>query len=63
MYDHMIEDMDFNAGRLLDGEQMQDLARELLELVIAVASGRPSKSEALGSGETEFAPWHLGETL
>jgi altronate hydrolase len=63
MFEHMIEDMDFNAGRMLDGEQMQDLAQELLELTIAVASGQPSKSEALGIGEAEFAPWHLGETL
>jgi altronate hydrolase len=63
MYEHMIEDMDFNAGRILDGEQMQELAHELMELTIAVASGQPSKSEALGIGEAEFAPWHLGETL
>jgi altronate hydrolase len=63
MYERMIEDMDFNAGRILDGEQMSDLAQELLELTIAVASGQPSRSEALGIGEDEFAPWHLGETL
>ncbi len=63
MYERLSEDMDFNAGRILDGEQMQDLAHELLELTIAVASGLPSKSEVLGIGEDEFAPWHLGETL
>jgi altronate hydrolase len=63
MYERMIEDMDFNAGRILDGEPMRDLAQELLDLAIAVASGQPSKSEALGIGEDEFAPWHLGETL
>jgi altronate hydrolase len=63
MFEHMIEDMDFNAGRILDGEKMQALAQELSELTIAVASGQPSKSEALSIGEAEFAPWHLGETL
>jgi altronate hydrolase len=63
MFERLSEDMDFNAGRLLDGEQMQNLAQQLLELAIAVASGQPSKSEALGIGEAEFAPWHLGETL
>jgi altronate hydrolase len=63
MFDRMIEDMDLNAGRILDGESMQDLTQELLGMVIAVASGQPSKSEALGIGEAEFAPWHLGETL
>jgi altronate hydrolase len=59
----MCEDMDINAGRIFDGEPLQDLAQELLELTIAVASGQPTKSEALGIGEAEFAPWHLGETL
>ncbi|HSD85324.1 MAG TPA: altronate dehydratase family protein [Anaerolineae bacterium] len=63
MFERMIEDMDFNAGRLLDGERLPDLVQELLDLTIAVASGEPSKSEALGIGEAEFAPWHLGETL
>jgi altronate hydrolase len=63
LFERMNEDMDFNAGRILDGESMQDLTQELLEMVIAVASGEPSKSEALGIGEAEFAPWHLGETL
>jgi altronate hydrolase len=63
MFERMIEDMDFNAGRILAGEQMSDLAQELLVLTIAIASGQPSRSEALGSGEDEFAPWHLGETL
>lgn len=63
LFERMAEDMDFNAGRLLDGERMQDLAQELLELTIAIASGEPSKSEALDIGEAEFAPWHLGETL
>lgn len=63
MFGRLSEDMDFNAGRALDGEQLHDLAQELLELTIAVASGEPSKSEALGIGEAEFAPWHLGETL
>ena len=63
MFERMIEDMDFNAGRILDGESLQNLKQELLDMVIAVASGEPSKSEALGIGEAEFAPWHLGETL
>ena len=42
---------------------MDDAAQELLELMIAVASGRQSKSEALGVGEAEFNPWNLGGTL
>lgn len=60
MYTHMIDDMDFNAGRVLEHERMDDLAAELLDRVIEVASGAPSKSEALDIGEAEFVPWHVG---
>jgi altronate hydrolase len=62
-YEHMIDDMDLNAGRVLEGTSLQEVAAELLDLVIAVASGQPSKSEAQGVGEAEFNPWHLGGTL
>ena len=34
-----------------------------LDLVVAVASGQLSKSETLGAGEAEFAPWYLGAML
>jgi altronate hydrolase len=63
LYQHMRDDMDLNAGQVLEGVPLADVAAELLELLIAVASGQPSKSEAQGVGEAEFAPWHLGETL
>jgi altronate dehydratase len=42
---------------------LEEVASELFELVLAVASGRPSKSEAQGVGEAEFSPWNLGGTL
>ena len=63
LYQHMEEDMDFDAGRILDGLAMEDAAQELLEMMISVASGVPSKSEAQGVGEAEFNPWNLGGTL
>ena len=56
--ERMAGDIDFDAGRLLAGEEMAGLAAELLDLAIAIASGRPSKSEAQGVGEAEFAPWN-----
>ena len=59
-YRRMIDDMDLNAGQILEGVSMEQVASQLLELTIAVASGQPSKSEALGVGEAEFCPWHLG---
>ena len=62
-YERMTDDMDFNAGRVLEGVPMQWAASELLDLVIAVASGQPSKSEAQDVGEEEFVPWNLGGVL
>ncbi|MCJ7736472.1 MAG: altronate dehydratase family protein [Anaerolineae bacterium] len=63
MYHHMVDDMDLNAGRVLEGETLCDVANDLLDTTIAIASGLPSKSEAQGLGESEFSPWHLGSTL
>jgi len=62
-FEHMLEDMDLNAGRVLAGLPLEQVADELLDLVIAVASGQPSKSEAQGIGEAEFVPWYLGGTV
>jgi len=63
IYKRMIDDMDLNAGRVLEGVSIEQLAAELLDLVVAVASGQPSKSEAQGVGEAELIPWSLGGTL
>ena len=53
--------IDFDAGSLLTGAGMDDLARALLELVIATASGRPTRAEL--NGERELAIWKTGVTL
>jgi altronate hydrolase len=51
-YDRMIEDMDFNAGPVLTGEQTLDqAAQSLLDLVLRVASGQATKPEKLGHRE------------
>jgi altronate hydrolase len=63
LYRRMPDDMDFDAGRALAGESLDALASELMDLVVAVASGQPSKSEELDFGEAEFSPWLLGELL
>jgi altronate hydrolase len=62
-YERMIDDMDLDAGRILEGMAMEAVAGELLDLVVAVASGQASKSEAQGVGEAEFCPWNLEGTL
>ncbi len=63
LYRRMEDDMDVNAGRVLEGEAIEDVAAEFLDLAVAVASGQPSKSEALDIGEEEFCPWSLGGML
>jgi altronate dehydratase len=63
MYERMMDDMDVDAGQIANGRALADVAAEILNLVVAVASGQPSKSEAQDVGEAEFNPWNLGGTL
>jgi altronate hydrolase len=64
MYNRMAEDMDINCGEILDGtSSVEEMGQRIFELILATASGQRSKSEELGYGEDEFAPWHLGATL
>ncbi|MCR5346694.1 MAG: UxaA family hydrolase [Fretibacterium sp.] len=51
-YARMSGDMDFNAGTILEGSRsIEESASDLARLVGDVASGTPSKSEALGHHE------------
>jgi altronate hydrolase len=63
MYEHMLDDMDVNAGVILDGTPVEEVGRQIFEEVLAVASGKKTKSEINGVGEEEFAPWSIGPTL
>ena len=51
-YRALAEDMDFDAGRVLEGElTLPQAGRELLELIVRTARGEPSKPEGLGHRE------------
>jgi len=64
MFRRMEEDMDINCGAILDDEASIDEMGELVfREMIATASGKPTKSELLGYGEDEFAPWHVNAWL
>jgi len=64
MYEHMIEDMDINAGAVLDGGvSIDEMGQRMFDVVLSVASGEPSKSEALGLGDHEFIPWQIGAVM
>ncbi len=63
MYDRLTDDMDINAGRILDGSTVDDVGKEVFDEILAVASGKPTKSESLGIGDEEFVPWTIGPVL
>ena len=63
MYQRMVDDMDVDAGVIYSGVTVAEVGRQIFELILDVASGRQSKSEALGLGEEEFAPWSIGPVL
>jgi len=63
MYERMKDDMDLDAGPILEGEPVESVGRRLFERILDVANGDPTKSERLGVGEEEFAPWTIGPTL
>ncbi|MFV0336035.1 MAG: UxaA family hydrolase [Tropicimonas sp.] len=64
LYAAMPDDMDINCGDILSGGvSLADKGAEILEAILAVASGRPSKSEALGLGDNEFVPWQVGAVM
>jgi altronate hydrolase len=63
LYEAQEPDMDVNAGRILDGATVDQVGREVFEELLAVASGKRTKSELAGIGEEEFNPWPLGVTL
>src|SRR5690606_22396129 len=59
----MDEDMDIDASPVLTGASMEAVGQAIFERMLAVASGEPSKSEALGIGDNEFVPWQVGAYL
>jgi altronate hydrolase len=63
MYRHMEEDMDVNCGVILEGTPLEVVGRQIFEEIVAVASGKRSKSELSGVGEEEFAPWIIGPVM
>ena len=64
MFARMADDMDLNCGDVMDGAvSLEEKGREIFELLLRVASGERSKSEALGVGDEEFVPWMIGAQM
>ncbi len=64
MYQRMEEDMDINCGVIADGDAtVQEVGEQIFDYFLEIASGRQSKSEALGFGDNEFIPWQIGAVM
>jgi altronate hydrolase len=64
MYERMEDDMDINCGQILDGSvSVQEAGEKIFRLILATASGEPSKSERHGFGADEFVPWYIGAVV
>jgi altronate hydrolase len=63
LFNRMREDMDFNAGVVLEGQSVQEVGNALFHELLQTASGKKTCSELLGIGDEEFVPWLVGPVL
>jgi len=64
LYERMRDDIDVNCGAVADGQlTIEEMGQQIFDLILAVASGRETKSEELGYGDNEFVPWQLSTVL
>jgi altronate hydrolase len=64
MYRRMEDDMDINCGEIIDGgTTVEEMGERIFQSVLAVASGKRTKSERHGIGDNEFVPWNIGATM
>lgn len=63
-FDLLHGDIDINAGRYLEGESLDSLGKEALELTLRVLSGEKSAGEKAGHSQVNlWRNWYLDETL
>src|SRR5690242_7705224 len=64
IYRRMRDDIDIDCGPIATGSaSIEEKGEEILDYLLAVASGRKSKSEELGYGGAEFVPWQIGAVM
>lgn len=59
----MTGDVDLDAGPAMSRDDQVQYGVRLFELLVDTAPGLPSKSEELGFGAEEIAPWRMGAVL
>ena len=61
-YEKMIDNIDINAGKIINGEANLDaMGREIFEMMLRVANGDLTKAESLG--HQEFGIYRIGDTF
>ena len=64
MYNKLKDDMDINAGYIMDGQSdIKKIGTEIFNSIIETASGKLTKSEINDYGDDEFNPWIIGATM
>jgi altronate hydrolase len=63
VFRRMEDDMDIDCGVILEGRSTREVGQSIFDEILAVASGKRTKSELAGVGEAEFAPWMRGPVL
>jgi altronate hydrolase len=62
LYQRMNDIIDIDAGTIVSGaDNIQSKGEELLDLLIEIANGKPTKAEQLG--QDDFIPWKRGISL
>jgi altronate dehydratase large subunit len=62
VFERMRDNIDFNAGTVVDGQEtVEEVGERLYREVLRAASGRLTRSEVLG--HHEFGLWRIGPTL
>jgi altronate dehydratase large subunit len=60
-YEKMRDNIDINAGKILEGSPISEVANEIFEEILKVASGKLTKAEVLG--HDEIGIWRIGWSL
>ena len=64
MFNKLEEDMDINAGTIMDDESdIAEIGEKIFHCILSTASGKLTKSEINGYGDDEFNPWVIGATM
>ena len=56
VYERLLDDMDLNAGTVIEGEALHEVGRRIFELLLAVADGSSTAAEQWGHREFAIEP-------